>query len=860
MNILIVVRLDSDTDGVAADLRASGYQPTVPAFIPRTIFVEGDEALRQKIKSDPRVRSARDGDAPVFGPNAANQIIHKDQIAYDPTAMGNWGLARIIRRDPPWPTPIPLPFSTFFESGRDGTGVDIYILDSGCQSDHPEFEKPGGGSKVTIMNYGPMSKALPDTPGHGTSVTACAVGNTVGVARGAEVFFYSVALNRTGAISPAAVVSRISDIIAHYNSRAALNRPAILNMSFEGTGGSSADVGPAVDAAISAGIICICAAGNGGADIDSIASYPAFLAGVLPVPAMFATDTIVRARSFTSSFGRRACIGAPGYLLQIPTSYEADASGWTVGSGTSFASPYTAGVLACMLQGTDRLTNQKQVRQALSRLWRAATPNRSKKVLAGPIFVPPRLLYLDPLAMTPAPAVPQQVETDDPYYPMVGFLMNMAQPDGSTTVTDLGPVGRSTTVSGAVQFQSGALVFSGAGSVTVANDAEMTIGAGGEQLGFSVELEVSFDDLSSGVNTFVTGQWESVSGARCWLIYMNSGNLYFIASVNGSVTTQAVLIPAGQMELGRRYQIAVSSDGAVSRGYVDGQLVAAIPVPTGSNGSSGWNTSTRPLVIGNAYSSVALNMKLYGYRFTRAICRHHAGFIGDFPAAFATTCTRGYVGKGPFAFSTSTTTANVTLPPRLQVGDKLLVFLQTGATAPTPPSGWALVTSFATQDNSRRTFIYQRTVAATAEGGTAVTFTLGGSVGAGSSLLCVAFREPDLAHSENLLGGLSNCPENTRRIVYPKYANTSSEKKLAFFVFSPTTNAGDTISESAVWLTDAINPLTLTAFSGSTRMRLGFRYIDPGEIVEPLFKLPFSNSTAANSLKPVQLATVVFDT
>lgn len=854
MNILIVVKNDTDTQGVMDDLLAAGHQPTTMQFIPRTIFVEGDEELRLKIKADHRVRSAVDGDDPVMESNAVNQIIHNGQIYYDPSATSNWGLSRIIRRDRPWPKSVPTPFSTFFECARDGTGVDVYVLDGGCQFDHPEFAKPGGGSKVTMMNYGPMSAALPDTPGHGTAVTSCIVGNTVGVARGAEVFFYSVASSRSGGITPSTVISRINDVIAHYNSRSELNRPAIMNMSFEGTGTSST-IGPAVDAAISAGIICIAAAGNGGNNIDSTGVYPAILAGVLPVPATMIDDSIVRVRTWTSSNSRRACIGAPGHFLQLPTSYESDASGWLVWSGTSFAAPYTTGVLACMLQGTDRLTDQKQVRAALSRLWQASTNNKARKPLFHAPWSPPRLLYLDPRSTVPSPEVPQQVEVSDPYYPMVSFLMDMNQPDGSTTVADLGPVGRTTTVSGAVEFQNNALVFSGPGYVTVTDDAEMRVGWG-ENWCFSVELEVSFDALPS-TTQFITSQWQGTSGGRIWAIYLGgSGNLYFVASENGTATTDMVLLPAGQFVLGRKYQIALCQAGGAVYAYVDGQLVASMTPKLGTGSSQGWHDGTRPLALGNPYDTNPVNMRIYRYRFTRGVCRHSAGFIGDFPESWATTCTHGYVGKGPLVWSTSTTTVNVTTPARLQVGDKLIAVLQTGAVAPTPPAGWSLVTSFAAQDGLRRTYIYLRTVEDAAESASVVTFTMGGSVGAGSNLLCTAFREPDLVHSETLLGGLDIIPTDWRA-VFPRYDNTSLNKKLVFFV-SGFNNAG-TGQESFVSLNDGISLLNAPAYSSNTRLRLGFKYLEPGEFIEPLYNLGHI-FTWSSSTNPVRMATVVFDT
>lgn len=846
MKILIVVKLDEYTEAVVSELRAAGHKPTTLAAIPRTIFVDGDEALLAQISADKRVRGAVDGDAPAFKPGLVNEVIHTG-ASVTPDGESNWGIARMVRRDRPWPARIPLPFSTFFKAELDGSGVDFYLLDSGCQFDHPEFDRPGGGSRVTVMSYGPMSEALPDTIGHGTCVAAAFGGNISGIARGSDIWVYSNASNRDGTVSPTLVITQIDAIIAHYNSRAGLNRPAILNMSFEGVSGSAALIGPAVDAAISAGIICIAAAGNSNANIDSEAIYPAFFSGVLPVAATTIHDEVVRVRGFGTSYGNRAFMGAPGHLLKLATSYEYNATGYTMFSGTSFSAPFTAGVLACMLTGTARLTNQKQVRKALSRLWQNGTPGKILRPERGPVFAPQRLPYLDPNATTPRPEIDDMPADQDAFYPMIGFQMNMDQPNGSTVVADTGPVGRTTTVTGPVQFTDGALVINGNGHVTVSDGTEMRVGArDSQQPGFTVEMELSFDALTGATPTVVTGQWEEVAGGRIWAIRSSNGALSFSASGNGTSGVGLSLIPAGQMEIGRRYQIAVSYDGTNFFGYVDGMLVGSVQ-------QIGVHSATRALGIGPYLSSNTLQMKVYKYRFTRAVCRYSSGFIGEFPAVFPAVCTRGYVGKGLVNFTFNATTVSVVMPIRMQNGDKLLAFIQTDAATVTAPAGWTLVTTIEVQNNTRRTVVFQRDGLSTDSGAT-VLFTLTGTVTIGSGYVALAFREPDLAFNTALLGGADYATDNMNR-PFPRYENNTAGRKLVLFLQMMTYYPTDV--RNTYTFTDGLTHITPLSVYQYQRMRLAFKYVEPGEAVQPLCRLVFD--VAQNSIQPIRMATLVFD-
>ena len=115
-------------------------------------------------------------------------------------AMKNWGLWRCTNSTNPLSsstsTTGSLPYTL------DGTGVDIVVIDTGIEADHPEFAVNAdgtGGSRVVDFNWAslgvtgtPTSAAiggyLKDSDGHGSNCASIAAGNTCGWAPGAAIY------------------------------------------------------------------------------------------------------------------------------------------------------------------------------------------------------------------------------------------------------------------------------------------------------------------------------------------------------------------------------------------------------------------------------------------------------------------------------------------------------------------------------------------------------------------------------------------------------------------------------------------------------------------------------------------------
>ncbi|KAJ3199102.1 subtilisin-like serine protease, partial [Dinochytrium kinnereticum] len=207
-------------------------------------------------------------------------------------------------------------------------GVNVYIIDSGVQVTHPEFE---GRASIGI-SYSADNNDV-DGSGHGTHVAGTVASRSYGVAKKANIVAVKV-LGSDGTGSNSDVIAGIDWV--------ALNGPAsgkkcVVNMSLGGPASDAVD--NALTAGVAAGCSFVVAAGNGGADACS--NSPARAPAAFTVASSDINDVIAR----TSDRGTCVDIIAPGARI---TSTWTGNSFRTI-SGTSMASPHVAGVFAIAL-------------------------------------------------------------------------------------------------------------------------------------------------------------------------------------------------------------------------------------------------------------------------------------------------------------------------------------------------------------------------------------------------------------------------------------------------------------------------------------------------------------------------------
>ncbi|KAJ3351396.1 hypothetical protein GGF32_004291 [Allomyces javanicus] len=232
-----------------------------------------------------------------------------------------WGLVRISQRALDLTKPYTYPDSA-------GAGVDVYVVDTGIYTAHPDF---GGRARWgTTTCDGCIDQ---DENGHGTHVAGTIGSTTYGVAKRANLIAVKV-LGPNGSGSTAGVIAGINWVTQQAKAK---NKTVVANLSLGGT--FSAAVNNAVKAATSAGVVFVAAAGgdNSGACNTSPASEPS----AVTVAATTKTD----ARASSSNYGTCIDIFAPGTAIT---------STWINGgtntlSGTSMAAAHVAGVAALLV-------------------------------------------------------------------------------------------------------------------------------------------------------------------------------------------------------------------------------------------------------------------------------------------------------------------------------------------------------------------------------------------------------------------------------------------------------------------------------------------------------------------------------
>jgi len=247
-------------------------------------------------------------------------------------------------------------------SSATGNGVRVAILDTGIDTDNPEFD-----GRIDLINdckseMGSAEPTCEDLHGHGTHVAGI-VGAT-GVNNSAKGVAYDVTylidkvLNKNGSGSLSGIIAGIDWAVD--------NNAQVISMSI-GTNpyyDQNADhcdlwyqsMTNAVNNAFAAGVTVVAAAGNDGA---AGVGLPACIRNTIAVAAVDDNDNIA---SFSSVGGavRHHGISAPGVGIYSSLPGEIYQS-W---SGTSMATPVVAGVVALLLE-EDPTLSAYAVKQAL---------------------------------------------------------------------------------------------------------------------------------------------------------------------------------------------------------------------------------------------------------------------------------------------------------------------------------------------------------------------------------------------------------------------------------------------------------------------------------------------------------------
>jgi subtilisin family serine protease len=254
--------------------------------------------------------------------------IEKDSVVTAYTTQTNppsWGIDRVDQ--------AALPLDSAYSYASDGSGVKIYVVDTGVLSSHADLANrvDAGFSAITTDNLGTS-----DGNGHGTHVSGTAAGTLYGLAKAARIVPVRV-LDAAGNGTTSGVISGLNWIGTQVTPGVS---KAVVNMSLGGA--QSTALNTAVQALVNLGVSVVVAAGNSAANACN--SSPSSAPNAVTVGA---TDSADR---FATYSNRGSCVDilAPGSA--VTSDWNTSNSATATLSGTSMATPHVAGAVALLLQ------------------------------------------------------------------------------------------------------------------------------------------------------------------------------------------------------------------------------------------------------------------------------------------------------------------------------------------------------------------------------------------------------------------------------------------------------------------------------------------------------------------------------
>jgi len=421
-----------------------------------------------------------------------------------------------------------------------GAGVTIAILDSGVDGSHPDL----AARMVDGWNFYDGNADTSDANGHGTAVAGAAAAtsdNAAGVAAVAgKANLMPVRIADANAYAYWSTVAQGLTWAADHGARVA-------NISYNGVAGSST-VANAANYLRGKGGLVVVAAGNDGKD-------PGFAAttAMIPVSATNSADQ----RTSWSNYGAFVALAAPGEGIWTTNR----GGGYSAWSGTSFASPITAGVVALMMAKRPDLPNTTIESLLYASAKDLGTTGRDTTYGWGRVDAA--------AAVAAAAAAAPAADTTAP-------TVSIGSPAGSASVS--GTVTVDVTASDNVGV------------------ARVELSVGGSTVGIDSAAPFAFawdtSGVANGSQSLVATAYDAAGNRASSTVTVNVANTVSSPAADTSAPKVALVNPVAGSVSGTVTVSASASDDSGAAGirqqlYVDGKLAAS---GSGATLSYAWNT------------------------------------------------------------------------------------------------------------------------------------------------------------------------------------------------------------------------------------------------------------------------------
>lgn len=262
-------------------------------------------------------------------------------------------------------------YSFIYDDNACGKNVNAYILDSGVEVGHPEFEgRARSGKDFTSQGPG-------DQNGHGTHVAGLIGSRSYGVAKKVNIIEVK-SLTADGSGSLSTIIAALEFASNHRLKSKAIGGVANLSLG----AAKNSILNKAIEAAVTEGLVVVVAAGN--SNINACKTSPGSAPKAITVGSI---DDKTDALAVFSNWGECVDMLAPGVFISSVDFQRVDKP--KVLSGTSMSAPIITGIAANLLSaGVD----PRDIKRTIVSVATEGKVKRTSMILRGK--TPNRIAYL----------------------------------------------------------------------------------------------------------------------------------------------------------------------------------------------------------------------------------------------------------------------------------------------------------------------------------------------------------------------------------------------------------------------------------------------------------------------------------